>query len=117
MSFPESPGWKGQSETGREAALAYAEKAKGRRRQVIKGLIDYGPATAEQIAEKIGLHWYLTRPRLAELRAMGLAADSGGRGKGALGGKVIVWRLTTPDERAAVEAARAAKEAEGQSDG
>jgi len=115
MSFPELPGWKGPSETGREAALAYAEQAKGRRRQVIIGLLDHGSSTAEQIGERIGLHWYLVRPRLAELRTLGLVTDSGMRGRGALGGRVIVWRLTTPEEKAAIEAARAAKEAGGAS--
>jgi DNA-binding IclR family transcriptional regulator len=108
-SYPELPGWKGASETGREAALAYASEAKGRRAQVLRAMAD-GPGTAEEIGGRIGLHWYLTRPRLSELRNMGYVADSGERGKGALGGKVIRWRLLSRQERAEY----LAKQAEGE---
>ncbi len=107
MRYPETPGWKGQAETGREAALAYAAEAKGRRRQVLNALIDYGPATAEQLSEKIGLHWYLIRPRLSELKSLGYVADSGERGRGALGGRVVSWRVKTDEEREAEQAAQA----------
>ena len=100
MSFPESPGWKGEAETGRDGACYYAPQGKGRRAQVLDGLGD-GCSTAEEIAERIDLHWYLVRPRLSELKAMGLVTDSGGRGTGALGGKVISWRKTTIAEREA----------------
>lgn len=97
--YPERPGWKGQAETGRNAALTYAAEAKGRRAQVLTAMAE-GPGTAEEIGERIGLHWYLCRPRLSELRNLGYVMDSGSRGHGALGGKVIRWRLTSPAERA-----------------
>lgn len=106
MTYPNIPGWKG-GETGREAALYYAAQLTGRRSQVMAGLAD-GPATAEELGERIGLHWYLTRPRLSELKAIGLVTETGERGNGALGGKVNIWRLTTAEEKAVVDATRTA---------
>lgn len=106
MSFPEIPGWKGECETGREAAIAYAPKAGTRRAAVLAALEELKAASAEEISEATGIHWYLVRPRLSELKAFGLVRDSGGRGIGALGGKVAVWRPATPEERAAYVAAK-----------
>ena len=108
--YPDTPGFKDQG-TGREAAIAYAPQAPGRRAQVLAGL-NAGPATAEEIGERVGLHWYLTRPRLSELQALGLVAKSGERGRGALGGGVNVWRLTTAEERSLFAARKAAEAAE-----
>lgn len=104
-TYPHTPGFKDNG-TGKEAALAYAPKAGGRRAQVLAGL-RRGPATAEQIAKRIDLHWYLTRPRLSELKALGMVIETGGRGAGALGGRVNVWRLTTDEERAIFNARKA----------
>ena len=104
-TYPHTPGFKDNG-TGKEAALAYAPKAGSRRGQVLAGL-DRGPATAEQIAKLIDLHWYLTRPRLSELKALGLVIETGDRGAGALGGRVNVWRLTTAEERGIFNARKA----------
>ena len=99
MTYPNEPGFKGAPNgTGALAATRYAPQVKGRRAQVLEGL-EAGPATAEQLGERIGLHWYLTRPRLSELKALGFVTETGERGRGALGGEVNVWRLTTAAER------------------
>lgn len=98
-SYPHTPGHKGTSGTGRLAAERYAPKAPNKRARVLVQLAR-GPATAEQIAEALGDHWYLVRPRLSELKALGLAIETGHHGTGALGGRVNVWRCTTPEERA-----------------
>lgn len=82
-------------------------KPEGRQNQVLRGL-EPGPGTAEEIGVRIGLHWYLIRPRLSELKELGLVTKTGERGRGALGGSVIRWRLTTPDERAVFAADLAA---------
>ena len=109
MSYPDTPGFKGSaSGTGALAASNYAPQVKGRRAQVLAGL-EAGPATAEEVGERIGLHWYLTRPRLSELKALGLVTETGGRGRGALGGEVNVWRLTTATERSQFAATAAAE--------
>lgn len=107
MTYPATPGFK-DAGTGRHAAIKYAPQVKGRRAQVLAGLTDLGVASAEQVGAHIGLHWYLTRPRLSELLALGLVAKTGRRGQGALGGGVNLWRLTTDLERAAFEAERRA---------
>ncbi len=107
MTYPENPGFKGApAGTGAQAAPNYIPQVKGRRAQVLKGL-EPGAATAEELGERIGLHWYLTRPRLSELKALGLVTETGARGRGALGGEVNVWRLTSPEERAKFTALQA----------
>jgi predicted ArsR family transcriptional regulator len=104
--YPHTPGHKGSVETGRDAARAYATEAGRRQRQVLDSLTA-GPATAEQIAARIDLHWYLVRPRLSELKAKGLVRDTGERRQTALGGKTCVHRLATPEEVAAFQAEKA----------
>ena len=99
--YPHSPGWKaGAPETSRKAAQAFAPKAIPLRVRVLE-VLERGPATAEQVANQIDAHWMVIRARCSELRAQGLIDDSGQRGAGALGGKVVIWRATTPLERAA----------------
>ena len=108
MNYPNEPGWKqGSIETSRQAAKAFAPKARPIRARALE-VIERGPATAEQVAEEISVHWMVTRARCSELRAQGLIEDSGRRGAGALGGKVVVWRSTTPLERASFNARKAA---------
>ncbi|HXQ47527.1 MAG TPA: hypothetical protein VN806_12975 [Caulobacteraceae bacterium] len=108
MRYPEAPGYKGDSGVSREAAEHYAPQVVGRRAQVLEGL-KAGPATAEQLGERVGLHWYLTRPRLSELKALGLVVETGARGRGALGGSVSTWRLTTAEERAINNVAKSSR--------
>ena len=99
-SYPERPGFKGDPNgPGADGARYYAGQVKGRRLQALSAL-DRGPATAEQISEQIGVHWYLIRPRLSELKALGFVTETGERGRGALGGQATVWRQLTPEERA-----------------
>ncbi|MGI9169397.1 MAG: hypothetical protein ACR2FH_04375 [Caulobacteraceae bacterium] len=105
--YPHSPGFKGDLDTGRRAARSFAPKAKPIRARAL-AVIERHPATAEEVAEVIGAHWMIVRARCSELRAQGLITDSGRRGEGALGGKVVIWRSTTPLERAAFQATREA---------
>lgn len=97
--YPETAGFKGDPNgPGAEAAAYYLPQLNTRRRQVLDGL-GAGPKTAEQIGQDVGLHWYLVRPRLSELKALGLVAETGQRGDSALGGKCAVYRPTSDDER------------------
>lgn len=109
MTYPETPGFKGHVETGREAAARFAPKVGARQREVLKAL-ENGPASAEEIAEKTGRHWYLTRPRISELKQLGLCVDNGERVPSALGGKTHRVRLTTPVERSLWAARKAAED-------
>ena len=104
-SYPGSPGHKGDLDTGRIAAGAFAPKAAPIRVRAL-AVIERAPSSAETIADEIGEHFMIVRARCSELRAAGLIDDSGRRGDGALGGRVVVWRATTALERAAFEAAR-----------
>ena len=89
-AYPDSPGWRpGSIDTSREAAEAFAPKAKPLRVRVLD-VIERGDATAEQVAELVGAHWMVVRARCSELRAQGLITDSGLRGAGALGRRVVV---------------------------
>ena len=106
LTFPHAPGFKGDLDTGRYAARSFAPKAETIRAQTLE-ILKRGPATAQQVAEITGDHWMVVRARCSELRAPGLVDDSGLRGKGALGSKVVVWRPTTALERAAIDAAKA----------
>jgi predicted ArsR family transcriptional regulator len=106
--YPNEPGWKGKSSTGRQAAHAFAPKAKSIRVRALE-VIQRGPATAEQVAEQLDLYWMIVRARLSELGNQGLIQDSGARGTGALGGKVIIWRLATEEERAVFTASQGAE--------
>jgi hypothetical protein len=105
--YPNTPGFKGDLDTGRDAAKSFAPKAIPIRARVL-AVIERRNASAEEVADEIGVHWQISRARCSELRAMGLIDDSGARGKGALGGKSVVWRATTPLERAAFAAAQEA---------
>lgn len=107
MGYPHSlPGFKGAIETGRQEAVAFAPKLGRRQAEVLADLERHGSSSAEQIGERIGRHWYLVRPRISELKALGLVIDSGGRVTSALGGKTHQVRLTTPEERARFAAVR-----------
>jgi predicted ArsR family transcriptional regulator len=107
-SYPaDGAGFKGTpGGTGELGAIQTAPRLRGRRKAVLEG-VEQKPGSAEQIGERIGLHWYLTRPRLSELKALGLVVETGERGKGALGGKVNVWRATTAEERGLFNARKA----------
>lgn len=101
MSYPDTaPGFKGSIETGREAAFTFARKLGARQAEVMADLLEHGPSTAEQIADRIGRHWYVVRPRISELKNLGLVIDTGGRVATGMGGKTHQVRLTTAKERA-----------------
>jgi DNA-binding IclR family transcriptional regulator len=108
MTYPTTPGHKGTLETGRQGAEYFAPKV-GRRQAEVLDALREGPGTAEEIAERTGRHWYITRPRISELKAKGLLVDTGERVASAFGGKTHRVRLATAEELAAFEAAKAAE--------
>lgn len=108
--YPEVPGYKGDAPTGREAAEALAPTVSHRRAEVLDDLRRHGPSTADEIADRIGRHWYVVRPRVSELTKLGFAVATGDKRPTGLGGQTQVVRATTPEERAAF---LATQEAEG----
>lgn len=110
MTYPQTPGWKASStgETARAAALRMIPKAPTLRDRVLS-LLEAGPAIPETLLARLraeGVSTVLTsvRPRCSELTRMGLICDSGRRQPGEGGCMAIVWRVTTPEERAAFAA-------------
>ena len=104
------PRWRSNStgETAKAAAVAMKAKAPTLR-QMVFAEIERAPAIPETILQSLrsrGVKTVLTsiRPRASELVRMGLIADSGLRQRGEGGCKAIVWRATTPEERAAFAA-------------
>lgn len=89
-----------------------APKAKTLRQHVLDA-IEAEKGTPEQIHERLqkaGVRHLLTavRPRCSELTRMGLIVDSGERGLGeSQRCRSIVWRASTPEERAAWAAGQA----------
>ena len=98
--YPHTAGFKGTLETGREGAEYVTPKLKTRHAEVLADLALHGPSTAEQIAARTDRHWYLTRPRISELKAQGLVIETGERRPTEMGGRTHVVRLTTAEERA-----------------
>ena len=114
MSYPDTPGFKGRIETGREAAQAFTPKLGRRQREALDALAEIGPATADEVANHIDRHFYVVRPRFSELREKGLVIDTGKRRATPFGGKTWEGRLATPAEIAVHLAQQAADAEKGQ---
>lgn len=113
--FPHAPGWRSQAvgETSREAAIAQRARAPKMMERVLD-LLEQGPASPEQLHAKLtedGEYVLLTsvRARVCQLHKLGRVVDSGARGLGeSRRARVIIWRLATPAEFAAFQAAKEA---------
>jgi predicted ArsR family transcriptional regulator len=89
--YPRAPGWKRRA-TSREAAEAMKERAPTLRDRCFSSLCQ-SPKTADEVAAELGSTVLATRPRIAELVAMGCLKDSGLRRNNASGRPAIVWTL------------------------
>lgn len=87
-AYPVAPGWKG-ADTSEEAART--TPATLLRAQVQRVLARH-PASADQVADALGLDVLAIRPRVSELRAMGRVVDSGQRTVNRSGKRAVVWR-------------------------
>ena len=110
MTYPNTPGFKGKIETGRDGSRAFAPKLGLRQQEALEGLGAIGPATADDVAAVTGRHWYVVRPRFSELREKGLIVDTGQRRETEFGGKTWVARVATPEETALHLASKAVAE-------
>lgn len=97
--YPEAPGFKGSAETGREAAEAITPKCGPLQRLSLAEIRSAGlyGRTADETAEALGMDRWSIQPRLSELRAKGLIADSGLRRTNATGRRAVVW--VTPEHK------------------
>ena len=115
--FPYQPGSrKGAASTSHVAAKDQQAKAPAML-EVIKSFLASGPASPEELTERVlatGRKTLLTsvRARCCQLHKQGVVIDSGLRGVGESGtSKVVKWRLTTPVEFARIVAEREASTA------
>ena len=111
--YPNTPGWKGTMDTGIDGSEYFAPLLPARHQEVLTDIGAHGPSTGDEVAARTGRHFYVTRPRLSELKAKGLLVDTGERRATELGGKTWVARLATADEVALHNARKAAETEKG----
>jgi predicted ArsR family transcriptional regulator len=91
--YPHVPGWKG-TETSLNAAQSIEPIAKTilrKAERMFKALGSDG-ATAEEMAERLGVPRVTVQPRVSELRRLGKVRDSGQRRRNPSSGKsAVVW--------------------------
>lgn len=94
--YPDAAWFKGEAETGREAAEAVNEKL-GRLQAMVQDAIrGTGPLglTPEEMAERSGLPRASVQPRFSELKRKGVIVDSGHRRRNPSSGKrAVAWCL------------------------
>lgn len=96
MTYPDRPGFKGEAETGREAAEAIAPRLGRLQRMVREAVTARGAEglTPEEAADLHGVDRVSLQPRFSELKAKGLIVDSGRRRRNGSSGKAaVVWCL------------------------
>lgn len=79
MTYRDLPGFKGEAETGRDAAADIAPKLGRLQRMVRDAVTNRGSQglTPEEAADILGLDRVSVQPRLSELKAKGVVVDSG----------------------------------------
>lgn len=88
--YPHAPGFKRQG-TSAEAAKAVKSRAATLRDEVLQ-VLARAALTADEVAERLGESVLSVRPRLSELSARGLIAETGARRQNASGKMASVWR-------------------------
>jgi predicted transcriptional regulator len=85
----------GKTDTSRLAAVAIGTVAVGLREKIIAHLGKRDALTADELSEQLDLPITSIRPRVSEMRKVGLLADTGARRTHRSGVKAsIIWRLT-----------------------
>lgn len=100
--YPDAAGFKGEAETGREAAEAITHKL-GRLQRMAEAAIREAGAhglTADELAAELDMDRWSIQPRTSELKRKGLIRDSGKRRPNATGKQAIVWVAGAPPEPA-----------------
>jgi predicted ArsR family transcriptional regulator len=88
--YPDSPGFK-EHETSRDAALRLGLNASTLRDRTYQYICDHPQQSADQIAAALNASPWAVRPRVSELRKMGLVINDG-RGRNPSGMTVHLWR-------------------------
>jgi predicted ArsR family transcriptional regulator len=118
MSYPNDTGWKGEpGGIGQQAACAFNPKRPTRKAEALIALGELGTATAVQVADRLGRHWFHVAPRLSELLAEGLVKKIDRAGRSAFGQAATVYAAASPEEVALFLARKAASDEKGEANG
>ncbi len=95
--YPEIAGWKGNKETGIQAAFAVSKDMGRRHAEVMNAFAQFGAvgATCDTIAEILGLPVFHVRPRASELERKGKLFPIG-KAMGAYGHRVTIYSVVKP---------------------
>src|SRR5262245_34824026 len=92
--YPDEPGWK-EGGTSRDAAESMAMLSPTLRKLASRYIVKFPYPTAHEIAAALHQTPFTIRPRVSELRAMGLITNHG-RGTNLSGKKAYRWRALGP---------------------
>ncbi len=104
------PGVKGTEPSGYEGRDHMALRLGHRQAEVIADIRANGPANADRIAARLGRHINPVRPRVTELRKMGVLTKTGEMAVTEFGRSQPIVRLSTPQELADAIAKREASQ-------
>jgi predicted ArsR family transcriptional regulator len=90
--YPDAPGFKERGGTSQEAARRASGTSKRLQDEVLAAL-RLEPATADQVAARLGKGVLGIRPRLSELREQGKIEPTGERRRNDSGASAAVWRV------------------------
>jgi DNA-binding MarR family transcriptional regulator len=82
------------TDTSVSAAKAATPAMTARRATVLRAIIQHGPATQEQIADRLAWPIQSVNPRVNELARMNLIRDTGERRPTRSGKRAAVWEVT-----------------------
>ena len=91
-TYPLSPGDKGGTDTGKAAAEAMSPHMGPLHTAVMGYLAVPGPHTQDEVAKGLEASILAIRPRVSELRRLGMIQDTGDRRPNRSGHKAIVWQ-------------------------
>jgi predicted ArsR family transcriptional regulator len=96
LKYPDGPGHHGES-TSIAAAESVADKAQAIRTRLYALFLDGNELTAQEASAQIGTSHLNAMKRISELRANGLAEDSGAKRINKSGMQATVWKLRTEE--------------------
>lgn len=93
--YPVSAGAKVRTGPSREAAQAVTRDSKRERTQrlIVSSLTTDGPATADELADRLKLDRLYVRPRVSEMRKLRQIVDTGKRRRNDGGRSATVWGI------------------------
>lgn len=91
FDYPTAPGFK-EPTTSLEAAASMVRHAP-RLRDQCRQALGVEPATADEVAERLGLSILAVRPRITELFRQGVITETGERRENHSGRRAKVWKV------------------------